>query len=97
MVEPRIASKHTTVYAFPTNAYLDWAAWEKTLGDDDDPKYEVSPCGGSISVKPTVVSAASLCVWSILDWVKESAYDFGKNAFMSPPQIGYCNNDPFTA
>jgi molybdopterin/thiamine biosynthesis adenylyltransferase len=88
MVEPRIASKHCNVYAFPPQSMKSYDEWWDTLGDDDDPRYEVSPCGGSISVKPTITLASSLCVWAIIDWINEQAYDFGTNAFVSPTCLG---------
>jgi len=93
MVEPRIASKHCNVYALPITSPLQYQQWYDTLGDDDDPIYETSPCGGSISVKPTITLASSLCVWAIIDWINEKAYDFGTNAFVSPSSIGYVTHD----
>ncbi len=88
-VESRIASKHGNVYAFPNLAFLDWSEWQKTLFSDDDPIGETSPCGGSISVKPTIMVISGLVTWAVLDWVNERAYEFGVNQFCSPPQLGY--------
>ena len=97
VVDPRIASKHADVYAFPNSAWLEWEKWWETIRDDDDPIFETSPCGGSISVKPTITMCASLCVWSILDWVNERAFDYGISSFVSPPSLGYKNETNNTA
>jgi molybdopterin/thiamine biosynthesis adenylyltransferase len=87
-VESRIASRHCHVYNFPNAAYVDWANWFNTLIDDNDPRIEVSACGGSISVKPTITLAASLVTWGILDWINEKEYVMGINTFLSPPTLG---------
>ena len=86
--ESRIASRHCNVYNFPNAAYLDWAEWFSTLMDDDDSRLETSACGGSISVKPTIMMAAAYVTWGVLDWINETAYELGINAFVSPPDVG---------
>lgn len=93
LVETRIASRHGEVYTLWPQLYSQYLAWDSTLTTDDDEAYEASACGGSLSVKPTIMSVASTAVWAVLDHLEGNTPDHKVSTFMQPPAVGRTTND----
>ena len=97
IVETRIAARHGNVYTLRPYEYQNYLDWQSGLTTDDDPAYETSSCGGSLSVKPTIMNVASHAVWAMLDHLDGNRPDYRLNTFMQPPATGLVSNAPVNA
>lgn len=64
VIETRMGIDKGRVYAFDPNNPVEVEEWQKTLYDDD--QAEVSACGASASIIPTVYNLASRAVWRLI-------------------------------
>jgi hypothetical protein len=86
VIETRMSINKGRVYAFDPNNPVEVEEWEKTLYDDKDA--EVSVCGASASIIPTVYNLASRAVWRLLHhFDKKYGKDYLKGDAASSPDI----------
>lgn len=64
VIETRMGIDKGRVYAFDPNNPIEVEEWQKTLYTDD--QAEVSACGASASIIPTVYNIASRAVWRLI-------------------------------
>jgi molybdopterin/thiamine biosynthesis adenylyltransferase len=64
VIETRMSIDKGRVYAFDPNNPVEVDEWQKTLYTDD--QAEVSACGASASIVPTVYNLASRAVWRLI-------------------------------
>lgn len=66
VIETRMSAASGRVYAIKPYDPTHIKSWEETLCSDDEA--EVSSCGASISIAPTVSLVASVAVWQLIKW-----------------------------
>jgi len=69
-VDTRMASGHGDVYLINPDQPEEVDYWNSTCGSDDDPAYEVSSCGSSLSVGVTAQTIAAVASWSVMNYLK---------------------------
>jgi len=69
MIETRMSSTSGRVYTIKPYNPAHIKKWEGTLCSDKEA--EVSACGASISIAPTVSLVASVAVWQLIKWFNE--------------------------
>lgn len=73
VIEARMGSSSGRVYTINPHDPDHIEGWENTLCDDNEA--EVSVCGSSISVAPTVTIVSSIAVWQLIKWLKNEKYE----------------------
>lgn len=69
-VEGGMATGHGSVFMVDPSNPSAVRDWESTLGDDDDPSYEVSACGTGLSVGVTATMIAAVMSWNVMNYLK---------------------------
>lgn len=85
VIDTRMASSYGNVIGFNPSDPTQVEAFLATLGDDNSPDVELSPCGTTISVGPTASIIANLAVWHAINWIVDpAANDPYMEVFMKP-------------
>ena len=74
-IDTRMATGHCDMYMVNPDNPSDVKRWTDTLGDDDDPSYETSACGESLSVGVTAQTIGAVTSWSVMNYLKTGFID----------------------
>lgn len=74
-IEAGMATGHCNVFMFNPLNTTDTRNWRKTLGDDNDPSYEVSACGSGLTVGATSTIAGNIIAWNVMNFLKTGYID----------------------
>jgi len=69
-IEAGMATGHATMFMVDPSNPSSVREWMTTLGDDDDPSYEVSACGTGLSVGVTASLISGIMSWSLMNYLK---------------------------
>ena len=85
-IEAGMATGHCSTFMLNPLNKSSVREWTATLGDDDDPNYEVSACGSGLTVGPTATISGNIIAWNTMNWLKtgyiESKLRMGMSPFM---------------
>jgi len=87
-IEAGMATQHINVFMVDPDNSIDVKAWEETLGDDDDPSYETSACGESLSVGVTAQVAGAVIAWQVMNYMKTGYMEKKIRVDTTPFMIG---------
>lgn len=90
--ESGMATQHFAKYGVNPDDADDVARWEATLGDDNDPAYETSACGDSLTVGATACMCACFVAWDVMNYLKTGYVDPQVRVDVSPAMVGRHGN-----
>lgn len=87
LFDTRMATNNFHFYSVDMEDPQQVSSYLSTIGDDDDPRYEVSACGSTLTVGATATICGSFLAWQVMGYLRDNFLEYKLKMVTFPPEL----------